>query len=273
MRAWIFSDVHADATPWTPPADLRCDIAIVAGDAADGLTKRSIPWLREHVVPRARATIYVPGNHDFWRTRYPDEIASARDDAIAAGIRMLDCGQSFNFEGVQIIGATLWTDYRITGNRSMALSIAGDRRGGMRDHRLVQTRDSRGTPAPFRPLAAEALHREHRARIERALAEPWSGTRIVVTHHAPSAQSLLHGEVREQIDAAYASDLSALMEGPTAPDIWIHGHVHVSRDYRVGRTRVLANPRGHDTSHRKRDGSWVSELENPAFDPAFTVEI
>ncbi|MFH6784876.1 MULTISPECIES: metallophosphoesterase family protein [Methylobacterium] len=273
MRIWIFSDLHIDATPWTPPDGLACDLAVCAGDVADGLTRRSIPWLREYVVPRARATVYVPGNHDFWRTRLPDEIAAARDDAIAACIRMLDCGQCFIFEGIQIIGATLWTDYRITGNRSMALSIAGDRQGGMRDHRLIQMRDSRGTPAPFRPLAAEALHREHRARIERALAEPWSGTRIVVTHHAPTAQSLLHGEVREQIDAAYASDLSALMEGPTAPALWIHGHIHASRDYTVGRTRIVANPRGHDTSHRKRDGTWVFELENPSFDPALILEI
>ncbi len=252
---------------------MRADIAIVAGDAADGLTKRAIPWLRENIVPRARATVYVPGNHDFWRCRMPDEIARAHDDAAAAGIALLDAGQTFDFEGARIVGATLWTDYSITGSRPTALAIAGDRRGGMRDHRLIQTRDARGTSAPFRPLAAAELHRQHRAQIEAALAEPWSGPRIVVTHHAPSAQSLLHGEVREQIDAAYASDLSALMGRSTAPDIWVHGHIHASRDYRIGRTRVIANPRGHDTSHRRRDGSWAVELENPAFDGAFTVEI
>ncbi len=273
MRAWIFSDLHVDATPWAPPSGLTCDLAICAGDVADGLTRRSIPWIAEHIVPRARAVVYVPGNHDFWRTRYPDEIASARDDAIAAGIRMLDCGQTMKFEDIQIIGATLWTDYMITGHLAMARSIAGDRQAGMRDHRLIQTRDARGMPAPFRPAAAEELHRQHRARIERALAESWSGTRIVVSHHAPHPRSLLHGEVREMVDAAYASDLSAILEGPHAPDLWVHGHIHRSADYTVGRTRVIANPRGHDTSHRTRAGEWRVELENPAFDPAFTMEI
>nr|WP_236012890.1 metallophosphoesterase [Methylobacterium ajmalii] len=273
VKIWIFSDLHTDATPWTPPEGLACDLAICAGDVADGLTKRSIPWLREHVVPRAREVVYVPGNHDFWRTRYPDEIAAAREASIIAGIRMLDCGQSFNFEGTKIIGATLWTDYRITGHLAMARSIAGDRQAGMRDHRLIQTRDARGVPAPFRPAAAEELHRQHRARVERALAEPWDGTRVVVSHHAPHARSLLHGEVREMIDAAYGSDLSSILERPHAPDLWVHGHIHASRDYQIGRTRVIANPRGHDTSHRKRDGTWVSELENPSFDPALILEI
>ena len=273
MRAWIFSDLHVDATPWTPPSDMRADIAIIAGDVADGLTRRAIPWLKENVCPRARAVVYTPGNHDFWRTRMPDELARAREDAAAAEIALLDAGQTFDFEGARIVGATLWTDYAITGNRALALRIAGDRTGGMRDHRLIQTRDRTGTPAPFRPLATAELHRQHRARIEAALAEPWSGTRIVVTHHAPHPRSLLHGEVREMIDAAYGSDLSSILEGPIGPDVWVHGHVHVSRDYRAGRTRVLANPRGHDTSHRTRAGAWIDERENPAFDPPFTVEI
>ena len=75
------------------------------------------------------------------------------------------------------------------------------------------------------------------------------------------------------IDAAYASDLPAMLEGPHAPDLWIHGHIHRSVDYTVGRTRVLANPRGHDTSHRRRDGAWIEKLENPAFDGGFILEI
>lgn len=273
--AWILSDLHVDASPWTPPAGPRVDLAIVAGDVADGLCRRSIPWLREHIVPRARETIYVPGNHDWWRTRMPDELARARDDAAAAGIRLLDRGQRSHVDGIEIVGATLWTDYAVAGadHRAHAMRVAGDRQGGMRDHRLIQTRDARGIPAPFRPPAAAALHVEHRAQIYRALQEPATGPRIVVTHHAPHPRSLLHGEVREVIDAAYASDLSAILEGPGAPDLWIHGHIHRSVDYRVGRTRVIANARGHDTSHRRRSGEWITELENPAFDPAFVMEL
>ena len=272
---WIMSDIHADASPWVPPPGPRVDVAIVAGDVSDGLCRRALPWLAEHVVPRAGAVIYVPGNHDFYGTRMPDEIERARGTAIEAGIRLLDLGQVLNLGRVQIIGATLWSDYRIggEGTRAAAMAACGDRHTGMRDHRRIQTRDAAGVPAAFRPQEAAALHARHRARVEEALAAEWDGPRIVVTHHAPNARSLLHGEVRETIDAAYASDLSALMEGAGAPDIWIHGHVHRSADYVVGRTRVVANPRGHDTSHQRRDGTWADGRENPAFDGGLVVEI
>ena len=62
---WILSDIHHDAAPWVPPPGPRVDVAIVAGDVADGLCRRSIPWLAEHVVPPARQTIYVPGHYAF----------------------------------------------------------------------------------------------------------------------------------------------------------------------------------------------------------------
>ena len=196
-------------------------------------------------------------------------------DALEAGIRLLDLGQTLNLGTVQVIGATLWTDYRVggEGTRAAAMATCGDRHTGMRDHRRIQTRDAAGIPAAFRPREAVALNARHRARIEEALTTPWDGPRIVVTHHAPHPASLLHGEVRETIDAAYASDLTALMEGEGAPDMWVHGHVHTSRDYRVGRTRIVANPRGHDTSFRRRDGTWVDERENTRFDGGLVVEV
>ncbi len=155
----------------------------------------------------------------------------------------------------------------------LGMREAGDRHVGMRDHRRIQTRDRLGSPTAFRPPAAAALHVEHRSRIEHALAEPHAGPTVVVTHHAPHPLSLLAGEATGPGDAAYGSDLSSIMEGPHAPDLWIHGHVHVSRDYAVGRTRIVANARGHDTSHRRRDGVWADERENPQFAPLMTVEI
>ena len=273
---WILSDLHTDASPWTPPPGPRVDLAIVAGDVADGLTRRSIPWLVEHIRPRARQVIYAPGNHDLYGCRYPDEIARAREAAIAADLTLLDCGQVRHVDGIRVCGGTLWTDYRVGEPRwsqAWALRDCGDRERGMRDHRRIQTRDRAGSPAPFRTLAALALHTEHRGRIERVLATPHDGPTIVVTHHAPHPRSLPWEGPVEPTCAAYASDLSAILDGPAAPAVWIHGHVHCSRDYRVGSTRVISNPRGHDTSHRRRDGTWADERENPAFDPFLVVEI
>lgn len=38
--------------------------------------------------------------------------------------------------------------------------------------------------------------------------------------------------------------MTDLIEG-RGPDLWVHGHVHRHADYRIGRTRIVCNPRGH----------------------------
>ena len=254
--------MHDDADAWEGPAVPPCDVAIVAGDVADGLTKRSIPWLAACVVPYVRLVVYVPGNHDFYGVRWQSELERGRVAAAAAGIHLLAVGETLAIEGVRIVGATLWTDYGILGEawRYPSMATAGGRIGGMRDHRQIRVRTPVGETAAFSPSAAAAAHVEQLGRIERALAEPWGGPTVVVTHHAPHPRSIGREGPLLSIDAAYASDLTRVLEGPDAPDLWVHGHVHRSSDYAVGRTRILANPRG-------RRG------ENPAFNPALVLEI
>lgn len=86
------------------------------------------------------------------------------------------------------------------------------------------------------------MHRATRSFIEAELCRTHDGPTVVVTHHAPHPDSLppSHGELAW----CYASDLSELII-ERGPDLWIHGYVHQATDYRVGRTRVVCNPRGH----------------------------
>jgi len=261
-KLWIFSDVHDDADAWEGPSVPECDVAIVAGDVADGLTKRAIPWISACVAPYVRHVIYVPGNHDFYSTRWQSELERGREAAAAHGIHILALGEVLDVAGVRIIGATLWTDYLLLGEawRAPTMATCGDRSAGMRDHRKVKVRTPAGETNAFRPAAAAAEHVAQIGRIERALAEPWDGPTVVVTHHAPHPASLGRQGPLRSLDAAYASDLTRVLEGATAPDLWVHGHIHRSADYRVGGTRILANPRG-----RRR--------ENPSFDPSLVLEI
>jgi hypothetical protein len=55
-----------------------------------------------------------------------------------------------------------------------------------------------------------------------------------------------------------ASELSTLVDA-AQPALWVHGHIHEQRDYRLGPTRVVCNPRG------TRDGH--------GFDPELVVEV
>jgi Icc-related predicted phosphoesterase len=67
---------------------------------------------------------------------------------------------------------------------------------------------------------------------------------VVVTHHAPSANSLAPADRQHWISSAFASHLDEFVVESKAA-LWIHGHVHTAQDYDLGETRVVCNPRGY----------------------------
>ena len=70
---------------------------------------------------------------------------------------------------------------------------------------------------------------------------PFDGRTVVVTHHGVAPLSIHPRYGDERVNAAFASDLRHMLD---LADLWIHGHVHDSFDYRVGDARIIANPRG-----------------------------
>ena len=46
------------------------------------------------------------------------------------------------------------------------------------------------------------------------------------------------------VSAAYASHLDDFVAESGAL-LWIHGHLHTQKDYKIGNTRVICNPRGY----------------------------
>ena len=69
-------------------------------------------------------------------------------------------------------------------------------------------------------------------------------TTILVSHHAPSGQSVPAHLRSHLLTAAFASNLEALIERSGIP-LWIHGHTHHSTHDSIGQTHLLANPRGY----------------------------
>lgn len=256
MRAWVFSDLHIDTAAYElPPTPTDLDCIIVAGDVADG-HERSARWLREHVVQLGLPVIYVAGNHDFFGEDLAEDYAGIYQDA---SVELLHSGRpAIEIGGTRVIGCTLWTDYAIAGDVDAARSWA---RRSMPDlvsidlgMRRVGTRDLLD------------MHRQQRMVIERALAIPFAGPTIVVTHHAPHPKSL-RSPMLTPDDGSYASDLTAIIE-QFEPAIWVHGHVHQSRDFYVGATKIVCNPRGYAIT--SRDGR---RLDNPDFQPQLVIEI
>ena len=264
MRLWIFSDLHQDldANAWDPNPCAPVggwDAVLVAGDVSSPLTD-ALGWLHDRFA--GTRVIYVPGNHDYWsgpgaeRFTLDDQAERGRERAARLGIDLL-LDDSLVIGGVRIVGATLWTDLRL----SMTLTTMDPARvaaRGMMDYRRIRRRRS-GRHRYVRPLDLVERHVESCAYIDGTLARPHPGPTVVVTHHAPHPGSL--SDPYDVLTGCYASDLSDLMSRHR-PGLWVHGHLHGRADYRVGTTRVVCNARGHadEASVRSFDAGLVVEV-------------
>lgn len=252
MRLQIFSDLHIDFAPgFEPRLAEPVDAVIVAGDVCEGIGD-AMRFLRAHLGPVV-PIVFVAGNHEYFARVRSDERRAGAEAAREHGVIFLDDGAA-TVGGVRFIGSTLWSDYELYGahRREEMMDLARRR---MMDHRRILE-----LPGRFiTPEESLELHKLARSSLDRQLAAVHDGPTVVVTHNGPHPLSLADRFRENYTSAAFISDLSAIIDRHQ-PALWVHGHTHVSLDYRVGRTRVVCNPLGYAN-------------ENPDFDPRFVVEV
>lgn len=203
--------------------------------------------------------IYVHGNHEGYGHNLDDEIAKIRDaSAGTENVKFLDCDEHV-VGNVRFLGAALWTDFKLFGDdrRYFAMTKSEEVMTDYRRIRLVRKGYSR-----LRAKHTAYFHEKHKAWIVGKLAESHAGPTVVVTHMAPSVQSVPGQYSNDLTSAAYASNLDEIA---SRVDLWLHGHIHESFDYRIGQCRVVCNPFGYMATDGK--------AENESFDPNFVVNI
>jgi hypothetical protein len=85
--------------------------------------------------------------------------------------------------------------------------------------------------------------------LTQALAEPFEGPTVVITHFAPS---LLSADPRYGLTpgtAGFCNSLDHLLPHATH---WLHGHLHCAHDYISQGCRVVANPLGYAKKNEQR---------------------
>jgi len=238
-RIAAFSDMQLtnhdpDLRPDLSLAEIgRVDVVVVAGDQHPPLLD-SLLSLRP--IAERLPVVYVPGNRDYYYGEITAMTREARAFAARLGITLLQDDVA-EIAGVRFVGATLYTDYALYGDAAAGRAAAAER---LSDHRFVRL-----GAAAFTPEAAAAVHARSRAAIEACLAMPYGGPTVVVSHHAPHPDCLNPRHAGDPASPSFASDLSAILEGADAPDLWLHGGTHHPFDRVIGRTRVVSNPGGY----------------------------
>ena len=280
MLIQIASDLHLDLVRRYLPGERlisaapQADLLILAGDIGRGTDAFKI--FADWPVP----VLYVLGNHEY----YEENFDQLRDEAkrinkLYAGSVLLLENETADFSRfedwaeqhaeelarVRFLGCTLWTDYRhpginLTQHKQMAAAAAS-----LNDHQFISRGDGLES---FMPSHALQQHDQSCRWLEQELDKQFEGKTVVISHHAPHEKSTHVRFEGDNYNGAFVSHHPELVQ---RTDLWIHGHVHDSFDYTVGRSRVVANPRGYGRSlwGGIENASW----ENEAFGKYLVVEI
>ena len=264
MKIQLLSDLHLEAHPhFKPEPAPDADVLVLAGDVGSyqtgsQLTDDDFGLARFSPLPQYAGwptpVLFVPGNHEYDAQDFDAAHQRLRHTCERLGIQWLE-RETLQLGGVRFIGATLWSDFDALADHEGATDLT--RRLRLRDKAfraanfyLRKTGGTRnGEPFLAEPMREEALASQ--AWLTAALATPFDGPTVVVTHFAPSLRSADPRYGLVPGTAGFCNGLDALL--PRA-QLWLHGHLHAPSDYTAEgqhadgtpwRCRVVANPLGY----------------------------
>jgi predicted phosphodiesterase len=277
MRIQLFSDLHLERDPsFQPLIQPDTDVVVLAGDIGSYQERSRLPdedfGLARFAPPRDGApsarVLFVPGNHEFDGLEYEDAYERLRRVCDFLGIEWLD-RETILIDGVRFVGTTLWSDFdAIAGQEADLTKQLQARNKAFRAANYYLSKNT--TFRNGEPVLAEGQREMALACqdwLRAALAAPFDGPTVCVTHFAPS---LLSADPRYGVTpgtAGFCNSLDALI--PYA-EVWMHGHLHCANDYvvegqaggRMRTCRVVANPLG-----------YASKGEQAAFRPDLVIEV
>ena len=275
MRIQLFSDLHLERYPaFQPELALDADVIVLAGDIGSyqsGSRLGGTDFGLERFAPALGATtarvLYVPGNHEYDGLDFDETRARLRATCERLGITWLD-RETVIVGHVRFVGTTLWADFD-----ALAAGHELTRQLQLREKAFRAANFYLGKNTTLRngePVLAEgwrAMALECQAWLRAALAEPFDGSTVAVTHFAPSLKS---ADPRYGVTPGTAGFCNALDDLLPLAEVWMHGHLHCMNDYLVsgvdgGRPwscRVVANPLG-----------YLSKGEQEGFRPGLVIEL
>ncbi|KRC12210.1 metallophosphoesterase [Hydrogenophaga sp. Root209] len=293
MNIQLLSDLHLEANPAFEPVPAGdADLLVLAGDIGsyqvrrDGSVMGEPDWGLQRFSPLPQyagwpaPVVYVPGNHEYDALDLDKAHAELRKVCDRLGIQWLE-RETLQMQGVRLIGTTLWSDYDALGDHAptptparhgRAAAVPPKRAPDPLTHRLQQREKAfraanhylvkMGGQRHGRLFDAEAMRAlglDCQAWLRDALAQPFDGPTVVITHFAPTLHSMDPRYGRSPGTAGFCNGLDELL--PLA-DLWLHGHLHCPTDVQVGRCRIVANPLGYQDKN-----------EQAGFIPAFCIRV
>ena len=261
MKFILQSDLHGNFSHIETPKDPDVYL-ILSGDVDEVQRENRHKSIIKHCTDRFKGVFYLPGNHEYYGSNIHkvNEKLHQMNEEFDNLYLLLNTSYFFKEENVMVMGSTLWSSF----NNRNPLTMY-DAKTGMNDYKYIR----HGTNyEPWRrKLIPEDTANFHDQTIKYFKNERKSNPDmklVVCTHHAPHPNSIHDRFKGDSLNDAYCTDLTDLIEELNA-DVWTHGHMHDSFDYKVHNTRIMCNPHGYMYPN--------GDLENSNFNPDFTFEV
>lgn len=248
MKIQVISDLHQEFGYSELSFD-NADVVVFAGDVNLGI--KGLHWIQSRI--KDKPVIYVLGNHEYYKSAYPKVLNKLKSLAINTNIHVLE--DSFvDIDDVRFHGCTLWTDFSIFGD---AMEYGIICQSAMNDYKMIKRDPSY---SKMRTIDTYRIHQVSRKWLNGSLLSSEKAKNIVITHHAPSLQSVSEQYKSHPVTAAYASNMEDFILNHL-PDFWIHGHIHTPSRYQIGRTKIICNPHGYiDEPYNGFDKELIIEI-------------
>ena len=235
MKILTYSDLHLEfGTDFQPPTDSDADLMVLAGDIISFKNFEPFGWLLNGW---NKPVLYVTGNHEYY-TRQPMDAGEVAFRAWIGehhpNVTLLQ-NEALTIDGVHFFGGTMWTEFSGTDQKAMTMAAQQ-----MSDFRLIMHPNGQ-------PLTPENTTIFHEAFVRNLLAwfeNDLSGSRVVITHHAPVINPSTQYSDSPLMPAFNSLDMRKIIQ-EHKPDLWLYGHTHECDDQTIGKTRIISNQLGY----------------------------
>lgn len=243
MDLSLVSDLHIDVggLPVLPGGGTL----LVAGDTAEAHMYDKVSM--QTMFEKYERVYMVMGNHEHYKCLFQNTRIVC-EAALPENTSLLEKEVRELGPGLKLFAASMWTN--MGKDKGLHFQIRERVRQYMSDFHVIGYVDPvTHRPRKFDPDDAVIEFETTIERLEKALLEYPDDKFVVMTHHAPSFQSVppeFRTVQHEYPNHGYATELSEFLrihEGRIP--LWVHGHMHSKSDYMIYGTRVVCNPRGY----------------------------
>jgi len=245
MRIQLLSDLHLERRPLTfetiVDTSTCADVLVLAGDIGDprsSIYRSFLTWCSTHY----KRVVVICGNHEY-RALMPLSFSEADVHMtqlvgqVSNNVVYLHSGHNVMIDGVNFIGATLWSHIPSSVGANYA-NIINNGLQGM----LV-------TPGvPFTVHSMNNLFKQHLRQIESTIliGKSKSCKNVVITHHAPILKTMYKVEDYPK-NHLYGTDLEQYLKYDIV-HTWIYGHTHWNALHNIQGTMLVTNQYGNAQS-------------------------